>query len=129
MRCILLAALSVFALSCEQNTYQQGRNLYEYYCANCHMGNGSGLEGLIPPLAGADSFLLANRDRLACYIQHGLKDTIEVAGRIYAQEMPGVKELTPYEISNLLNYLQSEWAPGLGYFRIDEIKETLENCK
>ncbi len=53
--------LGVFALfcfafiySCKETPFQQGKILYEYYCANCHMEDGSGLEGLIPPVAGAD---------------------------------------------------------------------------
>lgn len=75
-----LLILSLF--SCEQQPYQMGERLYKTHCANCHMDGGEGLGALIPPLKGSD-YLAANRERLACMIRYGLKDTIMVNGKVY----------------------------------------------
>ncbi|MEZ4948887.1 MAG: cytochrome c [Saprospiraceae bacterium] len=124
---IIAIGLAFYFFSCEEHPYQQGEILYNNFCSNCHATDGSGLEGLIPPLASAD-FLKSNRKELPCIIRHGLADTIVVNGRIYAQEMEAIPNLSRFEIANILNYIEHSWGNGKQYFTIQEVEESLNSC-
>ncbi|MCB0661713.1 MAG: c-type cytochrome [Saprospiraceae bacterium] len=123
---VLLGLL--FFSACEDNPYSQGEILYNNFCSNCHATDGSGLQGLIPPLAASD-FLDKNRDQLACIIRYGLADTIVVNGRTYTQEMEAIPNLSRFEIANILNYVEYSWGNKQQYFTIQEIEASLEKCE
>jgi mono/diheme cytochrome c family protein len=123
---LLTAILGLSA--CEPNTFQEGERLYKAQCANCHMDDGIGLSALIPPIAGSD-YLPANRDILPCIIRYGLKDTIVVNGKTYAEIMPGVAKLTDVQITNLLNFINNSWGNQNGLYRLEEVQATLEECR
>ena len=97
-------------------------------CANCHMEDGKGLEGLIPPLAGAD-YLNDHRGQLACIIRYGQEGEIEVNGRSYNQIMTGIPELNEVEIANVLNYVFNSWGNEQTFISPDEIEEQLKACE
>ncbi|MEN0050399.1 MAG: cytochrome c, partial [Bacteroidota bacterium] len=78
---ILIFPLAFF-ITCQENPYQQGYYLYQNYCANCHMDDGSGLGKNIPTIVGAD-YIAKNRIQLPCIIHQGLEDTIVVNGITY----------------------------------------------
>lgn len=82
--------ITVFAVSsCEEkNPYIQGKILYENFCANCHMEDGTGLVEVIPPLAGSD-YLVKFPEKLPCMIRKGISGEMTVNGKIYNTEMPG----------------------------------------
>jgi mono/diheme cytochrome c family protein len=125
---LLVAILWISLPSCDSNPYKQGKIMYDYYCANCHMEDGSGLEGVIPPLVGVEDYLTANRDILPCIVKYGWSDTIQVKGVMYAQEMPGVPQLTDVEIANILNYILFNWNENQEILLIEEVQKNLENC-
>ena len=75
---------------CNREPYPQGKILYENFCVNCHMDNGSGLEGLIPPVVGSD-YVQNQIGGTACIIRNGREEPMEVNGRRYAQPMPQPK--------------------------------------
>jgi mono/diheme cytochrome c family protein len=120
--------LLILAVGCETEPYKQGRWLYEEYCGNCHMENGSGLAGLIPPLAGAD-YLARENLRTACIIRYGLEDTIVVNGQTYAQPMAGIGQLNEVEITNIINYINQAWGNDLGYVSLESVKNQLQSCR
>ena len=123
----MLAAL--FYLGSCDNPYDQGRVLYEYHCANCHLSSGEGIGALIPPLKNAD-YLQQNWDQLACIIKYGIEDTILVNGVEFNGPMAGIKELGPVEISNLINFINHEWNKGnAAFITADGIKDRLESCE
>lgn len=124
----ILLCFSVIMYNCRPNPYREGERLYKSNCANCHMDDGGGLNALIPPLAGAD-FLKKNREKLPCLLRHGLKDTIVVNGRTYAEEMPGVEALSDIQIVNILNYVNSNWGNQNEPYRLDEVRNSLEKCR
>lgn len=113
--------------ACNDNPFQQGQRLYEFYCANCHIEDGSGLESLIPPLANAD-WVKNNQAALACIIKKGMKGEVVVNGKTYNQEMPGNKNLNQYEIANIINYINHAWGNDYGYAKITEVEKALEAC-
>lgn len=123
----LLSATCLLCLYCQDNPYRQGEILYNNFCANCHMENGAGLEGLIPPLAEAD-WIRENQDQLACVIRHGMQGPIEVNGRTYNEEMPGVPQLSEFEIANVINYINHAWNNDFGYVSYEKVKSTVDNC-
>jgi mono/diheme cytochrome c family protein len=134
---LFLFIAATFALSnCEgdANTYKQGKILYTRYCANCHMENGSGLQGLIPPLAKSD-YLAAHRAELPCILLRGQKGKIVVNGVEYGnQEMLPVKRLTgdpltDFEMANILNYVSTAMDNHEKIWTIDEIREGLKSCQ
>lgn len=126
------AVLGIFLLlllsACGGTSYAEGERLYKTHCANCHMDDGVGLSALIPPLAGSD-FLAAERERLPCILRHGLKDTIQVNGRQFAEEMPGVPTLSAVHVTNILNFINHNWGNQQPPYRLDEVERLLEQCE
>ena len=111
-----------------QSLNREGKRLYRINCANCHMDDGSGLSALIPPLANAD-FLAQNRDKLPCYLRHGLQDTIVVNGKTYAEQMPGVEKLSYIDITNLLNYINTNWGNHNPPYHPEDVRDLLVPCE
>jgi mono/diheme cytochrome c family protein len=128
-------AATVILSNCggDDNTYKQGKILYVRYCANCHMEDGSGLKGLIPPLLKSD-YLLAHRAELPCILLRGQKGKIIVNGVEYGnQEMLAVKRLsgyplTDFEMTNILNYVSTSMENKEKIWTIDEVREGLKTC-
>lgn len=121
----LLACFFGFT-SCEQETYMQGKRLYEAHCNNCHMEDGIGLAKLIPPLANSD-YLKNNQDKIACILRNGQKGEIVVNGVTYNQEMPG-KKYTEVQITNIVNYINHAWGNDYGTVTLEETKKKLNAC-
>lgn len=116
------------ALSCEQEPYQQGKNLYTAYCENCHMADGTGLGGNIPPLAKAD-YLRDQQEQISCIIRYGIEAPIQVNGTTYNEPMAGVKDLTEFQIANIINYINQAWGNDYGFVKVSDIRQQLEKCK
>jgi len=124
----MLIALVISLLQCsERKPFRQGEILYQNFCANCHMDNGSGLQGLIPPLANAD-YVEVDPERMACIIRYGLQDTIEVNDTLYRQPMAGIPQLSDFEITNVINYINHAWGNDYGYASFDDVKARLDSC-
>lgn len=124
---LLVSTLFLLAISCQQEPYQQGKNLYVTHCESCHMADGTGLGGNIPPLAQAD-YLEQQQDQLACIIRHGMEGAIEVNGKTYTEAMPGVETLSEFQIANIINYINHAWGNDYGFVKVEDIRAELENC-
>ena len=122
----LLLALCLNA--CQPNPYREGQRLYEQHCANCHMANGEGLGALMPPLTDT-AYLSANRERLPCILRYGLKDTIVINGKLYAEAMPGAATLSDIHIVNILNYIDASWGSGKATYQLEEVRRALDACR
>jgi mono/diheme cytochrome c family protein len=122
------SAFIILLTGCQQNPYRDGEQVYKAHCANCHLDNGQGLGALIPPLTDAE-YLRAHRDALPCIVRHGLKDTIVVAGKTYAEAMPGVPTLSEIDIANVLNYVHHQWGAEARPFSPEEVRRQLERCE
>lgn len=120
--------LLIFLFSaCAPNPHREGERLYKKICANCHLDDGQGLAGLIPPLAQSD-YLANHRQQLPCIIRRGLADTIRVNGRTYAEQMAGNPELSAIQITNIINYMHEAWGNALPPFRLGEVDSLLRQC-
>ena len=124
---VSLFSISFFSSSCQDDPFKQGAILYTNFCANCHMEDGTGLEGLIPPLAGAD-YVEKNPLDMVCIIRYGMSGPIEVNGKQYDQPMAGIPQLSEFEIANVINYINQAWGNDYGYTKLEDIRQDLENC-
>ncbi len=123
---IFLLALAIVA--CNDTPYVQGQILYKNFCENCHFEDGSGLQGIIPPLAGSD-YLAANQELLPCIIRYGVKGEMTVNGRVYDTEMQGAKELSEFEITNIINYINTSWENDIPIARHLDVRAALKACE
>ena len=117
-----------FLVNCNQKPYAHGKIMYENFCVNCHMEDGTGLGGNIPPLAGAD-YLMSHSDKIACLIRYGISEELVVNGKKYTTPMTGVPQLTDVEIANIINYINHEWGNDNGYTTIKQVQAQLEKCR
>ena len=122
----LLAGMTLWA--CEnQHSYRQGESLYKTHCASCHIDDGLGLRGVIPPLTGSD-YLARDPAHTACIIRNGLQGEITVNGINYKEPMAAIPQLSDFQIANIINYINSAWGNDLGYVSVPEIRKRLEEC-
>lgn len=110
-----------------QSYYSSGSALYKTHCSNCHMDDGQGLEALIPPLTDT-VFLKNNRDKLACFIVYGLKDSITINNKTFDGVMPAEKHLAPIDVAKLLTYVTNNFGNRQGIYDVAEVEKNLRNC-
>ena len=122
------ALVAVTLPGCFSSNKNQGERLYVQHCAGCHGDQGQGLARLIPPIAGAD-YLADHRAELPCIVRNGQNEVIVVNGIGYHNVMPGHKELSPAQLTNLLNYIESHWGNESKPRTIREVEEQLAACK
>ena len=124
---ILIALIVIFILLYSTKGSDQGEELYVTHCLSCHMEDGKGLRGVIPPLAQAD-YLIKNRAQLACLIRYGANTPMVVNGKTYQQAMPANTALTDTDIANVLNYVMKSWGNKEKPMSLQEIQTQLEAC-
>ena len=124
---LFFVAILVLPFSCQQQPYQQGEILYNNFCTSCHMEDGTGLVGNIPPLVGAD-YVKEDPLRMACIIRKGIEDTIVVNGVSYNQPMAAIPQLTEFEITNVINYINHAWGNDYGVVKLGDVRARLEAC-
>jgi len=124
---VALLWVSALAVGCFTERGAEGKLLYGRHCASCHLENGQGLRGIIPPLANAD-FLDQNRENLACLIRNGMNGPVVVNGITYNQPMPGNRALTETDITNIINYLHTEFRSPKEKVSFGEIREQSKKC-
>ena len=121
-------ALALTTASCEDRVeYRQGGALYAAYCANCHMDDGTGLKGNIPPLANSD-WLRDHQDELACVIYAGMAGEVVVNGVTYNAVMSGNPELKTTQVTNIMNYINHAWGNDYGFVSLPAAEAQLEAC-
>lgn len=112
-----------------QDSRTRGAKLFRQICASCHQSNGTGAEGLAPPLVGSEHILPP--EKLGLIILHGLKGPIEVDGTLYEMNhsMPGLNSnptLSDKDISAIISYVTnafSKYPKGLPTDRVKELRE------
>lgn len=77
-------------------------------CAACHQGDGSGVEGVFPPLVNNER-VLGDPEPLAAIVLHGLQGPLVVDGVEYDDVMPGHGDWSDEEIAAVLTYVRNAW--------------------
>ncbi|MHA6248292.1 c-type cytochrome [Pontibacter sp. CAU 1760] len=125
---LLMGTVSLATLTqCFTDKQNEGQRLYVANCQSCHMEDGSGLRGLIPPIAGAD-YLQAHRSELPCLIRHGMEGPMVVNGVEYDRPMPGMEDIRSDRATNLLNYIQTNFGNNNERYTLQEVEQLLEAC-
>lgn len=96
-------------------------------CGGCHQGNGLGLAGQFPPLAGSE-WVTGGTERLVRLVQHGLVGAITVKGVNY--NTPGGMQgfggaMSAGDLANVLTYIRNTWgneAPMITKEMVEEVR-------
>ena len=102
----LLISSATFSQNYIEDSYNRGQMLYDDFCVRCHLPDGSGEAGLIPPLASAD--FLQDIQATVHSIKYGLSGPITVNGVIYNNTMSPMG-LENNEIADITNYILNSW--------------------
>ena len=119
-------SLSMLWITCDTNPYRQGERLYNRYCANCHMEDGTGLLSLYPALNSPE--FKRFKDQFACIVKNGLKDTLTIDQKEFIFPMPANPELNNVTIANIYNYIVYKWHSDLPITNAIKVQSELENC-
>ncbi len=91
------------------------------------MSDGTGLKRVYPPIKS--DFSAENFEMIPCMIKNGYKDTIQIGEIQYNSAMPAFPQLSPFEITNLMNYMNNEFNFNKPFQSLQKIRENLENCQ
>ena len=103
---IILLSTSSLAQQSSGDSYMRGQMLYVDFCVRCHLPDGTGETGLIPPLANAD--FLQDIQATVQSIKFGIHGPISVNGVIYNNTMAPMG-LENDEIADVTNYILNSW--------------------
>lgn len=81
----------------------RGEELYMEYCIQCHLPDGTGTEGVHPPIAGSD-YLMNNPDGAIKAVKYGQQGLITVNGIEYNSYMPA-PGFEDEEIADVMNFI------------------------
>ena len=95
-----------------QESMTRGAEIYNNFCASCHLANGEGIAGVFPPLKDSD-WLKENQAESIHAIKFGLKGPIEVNGVEYDNLMPDLG-LSDSEVADLMNHINNAWGNDYG---------------
>ena len=122
---IILLSTSSLAQQSSGDSYMRGQMLYVDFCVRCHLPDGTGETGLIPPLANAD--FLQDIQATVQSIKYGIHGSITVNGVIYNNTMAPMG-LENDEIADVTNYILNSWGNSADVIvteaYVREIKET-----
>ena len=121
----LLISSATFSQNYIEDSYNRGQMLYNDFCVRCHLPDGAGEVGLIPPLARAD--FLQDIEATVHSIKYGLHGPITVNGVRYNNTMAPMG-LENNEIADITNYILNSWGNTTDVIITEEyvkgIKET-----
>ena len=115
--------LSLFTKKPLQESLLDGQEIYEAFCAQCHLEDGKGVKGIYPPLAESD--FLKDINRTISSIKYGLKGPITVNGEKYNSIMVS-QGLDDEEISDVVNYILNSWGNSTKQLITEEIVTSIE---
>lgn len=99
-----------------------GESVYTAVCASCHQGDGKGLAGSFPPLAGSGSFY-GDPKRHAQIIVHGLSGAITVQGVSFNGAMPAQSALSDYDVAAVATFERLSWGNSDGIVLPEDVAE------
>ena len=116
-------SLSLFTKKPLQESLLDGQEIYEDFCAQCHLEDGKGVKGIYPPLAESD--FLKDINRTISSIKYGLKGPITVNGEKYNSIMVS-QGLDDEEICDVVNYILNSWGNSTKQLITEEIVTSIE---
>ena len=104
----------------------KGQEIYNWYCGACHQRDGKGASGRFPPLAGVD-WVTGDKERLINVVLNGMEGPIEVAGESYNNVMPQHSFLSDQQVSDVLNYIRSNFGNNASEVSPEEVAKIRGN--
>ena len=84
---------------------ERGASVYQDFCVTCHLPDGTGVEGVYPPLAQSD-YLMSKRVASIRGVKFGQRGPIVVNGVTYDNTMMPMG-LEDQEIADVMNYIRN----------------------
>lgn len=125
----LFAGSSEDAISAGEPSSKEniGAGLYRTSCASCHQGNGEGVSGAFPPLAGDPVVTQEDPTRHIEIILFGMQGEA-INGIEYSAAMPPFSEqLSDEEVAAIVNHERTSWgndAPTVTAEQVQEIRNS-----
>lgn len=94
-----------------KESISRGAQLYNNFCASCHLSSGEGIKGVFPPLQNSN-WLAEKRKESIHAVKYGLRGPIEVNGEEYDNLMPQLG-LSDREVADVMNYINNAWGNSL----------------
>jgi len=86
-----------------------GAKIFAITCAACHLANGVGTEGKIPPLAGSE-WVNGSEEKLIRIVLQGLTGDVEVQGEVFNGAMPTWGgAFSDEQIASVLSFVRRSW--------------------
>ena len=111
MRVLILLLFPLFLFSQKDSlsiSIENGRILYDDFCIRCHLANGKGQIGIIPPLAKSDFLYEHMEESIKALKFGGIDGEIIVNGVKYNSRMEKMG-LYNDEIADVMNYILNSW--------------------
>ena len=102
----IFLSISSLAQQSLEDSYERGQMIYVDFCVRCHLPDGTGESGVIPPLAKAD--FLQDVKATIHSIKYGIYGPITVNGVKYNGSM-ALMGLENDEIADVTNYILNSW--------------------
>jgi mono/diheme cytochrome c family protein len=103
---------------------REGAKVFNTACVACHQGNGQGLAGQFPPLAGSEWVVAEGPNRIIRIVLNGVAGPLNVKGADFNNAMPPWKEsLTDTQIAAVITYIRSDWGNKAGRVTADQVKK------
>lgn len=100
-----------------------GATLYRTSCASCHQGNGEGIPGVFPPLAGDPVVVDEDPTRHIEVVLFGMQGEA-IDGVDYAAAMPPFSEqLSDEEVAAIVNHERTSWGNDAPTVTADDVRE------
>lgn len=114
--------LNLFTKKPLKESLIDGEEIYNDFCAQCHLEDGEGVKGIYPPLANSDFLIDINQTIHS--IKYGLKGPIIVNGEKYNSIMVS-QGLDDEEISDVVNYILNSWGNSTNKIITEEIVKSI----
>jgi len=102
-----LSITGLFADKTKEESINDGQEIYQDFCVQCHLANGTGVSGVFPPLKASD-YLFGNIEKSIAGVKYGLRGEIVVNDETYDGVMTA-QGLDNEEIADVMNYILNNW--------------------
>jgi mono/diheme cytochrome c family protein len=117
-------------VSPEELVRNKGRQVFNFVCVACHQGNGQGLPGQFPPLAGSEWVQSPSAERIIRIVLNGLAGPLEVKGQSFNNIMPPWKAtLTDEQIAHVLSFVRGQWGNTASTVTPEEVAKIRQAIK
>ena len=113
--------------STENDVMAKGKSIYNKFCLVCHQADGSGVDGLYPPIVATD-WVGGDKERLIKLVLNGQVGPIEVNGESYNNVMPAQDFLKNDEVAAVLTYIRQNFqnnASAVSASEVEQIRASL----